>query len=50
MTCVIEVLWAPFNETSLAVSTCVGPALKATVVPAGPVTLQLSVVVLLLAW
>lgn len=34
MTCVIEVLWASFNETSLAVSTCVGPALKAIVVPA----------------
>ena len=50
MTCVIEVLWTPFNETSLAGSMCAGPALKATVVPTGPATLQLSIVVLLLAW
>lgn len=45
----IEVVWIPFNKASLAASLCAGTALKPAVAPAGPVTLQLSVVVLL-AW
>lgn len=50
MMCVIGVLRTLFNETPLGATICAGPALKATVVPAGPLTLQPSVVVLPRAW
>jgi len=35
---------------SFAASMCAGPTSKVTMIPAGPLTLQLPVVVLLLAW
>lgn len=50
MMCAIGVLQTLFNEMPLGATMCAGPALKATVVPGGPLTLQLSVVVLPHAW